>query len=139
MAFCDLIGRSTLLELAQGFPVFFFFILCTKYSLLLACDSTVYCGLIALLKCNALNSIQFRLMLFRALLMLLIPNTTVNCAITYTNSAITDYRFHYGMANEEGNTPVVRLIIVSFPDHTFRTRPRPCGLVGNKKSREDTV
>ena len=32
---------------------------------------------------NALNSI--RLMLFRALLVLLIPNTTVNCAITYTN------------------------------------------------------
>ena len=33
---------------------------------------------------NALNSIQLHLMLFRALLVLLIPNTTVNCAITYT-------------------------------------------------------
>ena len=36
--------------------------------------------------CNALNSIWLRLMLFRALLVLLIPNTTVNCAITYTNT-----------------------------------------------------
>ena len=29
-------------------------------------------------------SIRFRLMLFRALLVLLIPKTTVNCAITYS-------------------------------------------------------
>ena len=36
--------------------------------------------------CNALNSIWLHLMLFRALLVLLIPNTTVNCAITYANS-----------------------------------------------------
>ena len=36
--------------------------------------------------CNALNIIWLRLMLFRALLVLLIPNTTVNCAITYTKS-----------------------------------------------------
>ena len=36
--------------------------------------------------CNALNTIRPHLMLFRALLVLLIPNTTVNCAITYTNS-----------------------------------------------------
>ena len=35
--------------------------------------------------CNALNSIRLCLMLFRELLVLLIPNTTVNCAITYTN------------------------------------------------------
>ena len=34
-------------------------------------------------KSNVQNSI--RLMLFWTLLMLLIPNTTVNCAITYTN------------------------------------------------------
>ena len=35
--------------------------------------------------CNAINSIRLHLMLFRPLLMLLIPNTTVNCAITYMN------------------------------------------------------
>ena len=40
--------------------------------------------------CNALNSIQLCLMLFRAILVLLIPNTTVNCAITYTNRYIDD-------------------------------------------------
>ena len=36
--------------------------------------------------CNVLNSIRLRLMLFRALLVLLIPNTTVNRAITYTRN-----------------------------------------------------
>ena len=36
--------------------------------------------------CNVQNTIWLRLMLFWTLLMLLIPNTTVNCAITYTNS-----------------------------------------------------
>ena len=40
--------------------------------------------------CNALSSIQLCLMLFRAILVLLIPNTTVNCAITYTNRYIDD-------------------------------------------------
>ena len=35
--------------------------------------------------CNVQNSIRLRLMLFWTLLVLLIPNTTVNCAITYTN------------------------------------------------------
>ena len=52
--------------------------------------------------CNALNSIRLRLMLFRALLVLLIPNSTVNCAITYTNyDTINDCILEFAASTRE--------------------------------------